>query len=368
MIIDSDYFLSYLKASNLSIGRLDDDDHNFWLKDWFKDFPKKNKIFIHSFPQNEQDIEKIISFCSSHIDHCHVVILSGQILPLEKLASFVDENDRVFVLNDYNFSSDKFFPVISAHRTFGQGYINKVEYFPWRNRKILISALSSRYEPHRWIIVGALNLLQRSDVQFSFHNAYPQTYDIDHFIQSAKEICDFEVPQDLQKSIEQLISQAPIVPGGMHTPRPNGITTDKTFIYDQCELNVYVNSKINLTMEGQFVDTNYGCNITEKTMKCLATGCFPIHVGQSGFYKFLSKMGFDFDVDVDLSFDNLPGDCRKQKLKLILDLIKSITASETLEKVSQKNYNWFHNNWYDYCETLNTPVLAGLKERLLNEI
>ena len=368
MIIDSNYFLSYLKASKLSIGRLDDDHHDFWLKDWFKDFPKKDKIFIHSFPQNEQDIEKVISFCESHNAHCHIIILSGQILSLEKLASLVNRSDRVFVLNDYNFSSDKFFPVVSAHRTFGKGYINKVKFIPWQSRKISISALSSRYEPHRWIIAGALNLLQRSDVQFSFHNAYPQPYDIDYFIESAKYNCNFEVSDTLKESIENLIKKAPIIPDGMHNPRPNGNTTDKTFIYDQCELDVYINSKINLTMEGQFVDTGYGCNITEKTMKCLATGCFPIHVGQSGFYKFLSKMGFDFDVDVDLSFDSLPGDCRKQKLELIIEIIKSITASETLEKVSQKNYNWFHNNWYDYCETLNTPVLANLKERLSNEI
>ena len=54
--------------------------------------------------------------------------------------------------------------------------------------------------------------------------------------------------------------------------------------------------------------------VTEKTLKCLATGSFPIHVGQSGFYGFLESMGFKFDVGIDLSFDRLQGECRRRKL------------------------------------------------------
>ena len=368
MIIDSDYFLSYQSASNLEIGKLDDNSYDFWLKDWFVDFPKQDSIYIHSFPQHADDIKKIIEFSKQHPKEFHIIILSGQIIPLDELLAHVQNQNKIYVINDYNFSSKNVFPVISAHRTFGKGYLNKVQYTPWKDRTYSISSLSSRFEPHRWIITGVLNLLKRSDIVFSFHNDYPKSYDIDQFIQSAKYICNFEVSNTLKESIQDLISRAPIVPDGMHNPRPNGKRTNDTFIYDQCELGIYVDSRINLTMEGQFVDTGYGCNITEKTMKCLATGCFPIHIGQSGFYKFLSHMGFDFDVDIDLSFDKLSGDCRKQKLQMLIDLIKNININESLERVTQKNYNWFHNDWYNYCEQLNTPILQQLKETINNEI
>lgn len=367
MIIDHDHFLSY-QSSTWKIGRLDDENFNFWVKDWFVDFPKQDQIYIHSFPDHGEHIKKTISFCQEHDNEFHIIILSGQSIPLDDLVSYVNSKSKVYVVNDYNYSSDRFFPIINSHRTFGKGYVNKVNYTPWKNREFLISSLSSRFEPHRWIITGELNRLKRSDIIFSFHNAYPKSYDIDHFIQSAKYICNFEVSDTLKESVKDLIMRAPIIPEGMHNPRPNGKKTKNSYLYDQCELGVYINSKINLTMEGQFVDTGYGCNITEKTLKCLASGCFPIHVGQSGFYKFLSHMGFNFNTDIDLSFDSLSGDCRKQKLESIINLIKKISASESLENLSKKNYDWFHNHWYDYCEKINQPVLNKLKSKVYEQI
>lgn len=368
MIIDSTYFSSYLKASRLTINRLDDPLGDFWLKDWFSDFQHRDMIFVHSFPQEEQDIEEIIEFCSKHIDYTHIIILSGQIVPMEQLQELVAVQERIYVLNDYGFADYRFLPITSAHRTFGKGYIKNVPFVPWSKRKYTLSSLSSRYEPHRWIITSYLHGLKRDDFIYSFHNAYPASHDVDHFIATAKYMCNYDVEPSMVSSVKDLIDNAPIVPAGMHNPRPDGNENENTFVYDQCELGVYLDSKVNLTMEGQFVDTGYGCNITEKTLKCLATGCFPLHVGQSGFYKFLSSMGFNFDTELDLSYDEALKDNRKAKLDGVMSNIDKLTVTPHLESVCKQNYEWFHNGWYDSCEKQNRIALTELKRRIYEQI
>ena len=75
-------------------------------------------------------------------------------------------------------------------------------------------------------------------------------------------------------------------------------------------------------------------------------------------------MGFKFDVDIDLSFDTLQGECRRIKLEMLIELIKNLYCTEQMEKITKFNYDWFHNHWYDRCEQLNRPVLDMLKERI----
>jgi len=365
MIIDSTYFSSYLEASKLTISRLDDPAGDFWLKDWFDDFKHKESIFVHCFPQQNSDIEEIIKFCLRHLDHIHIIILSGQSVPMKKLQKLISTQEKIYVLNDYGFSDNKFLPVISSHRTFGKGYINKVPFVPWSERKYTLSSLSSRYEPHRWIVTSHLHSLKRKDFVYSFHNGYPMAYDVKHFIATAKDICNYDVGPVMASSVQDLIDKAPIIPAGMNNPMPNGKDDP---IVAQCEMQVYLDSKINLTMEGQFVDTGYGCNITEKTMKCLASGCFPLHVGQSGFYRFLSSMGFNFDTKLDLSYDEAPQDNRKAKLDGVMSNINNLTTTSDLETVCKQNYEWFHNGWYDSCEKQNRVVLAELKRRIYEQI
>lgn len=368
MIIDHTYFSSYQDASKLSITKLDDPLGDFWLKDWFVDFPNKHRIFVHSFPQHEADVNEVITFCKNHREYAHIIILHGQSVPMHDFFNLVQEQDKVYILNDYGHSSNGFFPMISSHRTLGQGYLKKVPFVPWTKRKYTMSSLSSRYEPHRWILTAHLNILKRKDVVFSFHNAYPMAYDVKYFIENAKMMCDFEIEKDMADSVQDLINRSPIVPAGMNNPRPNGNTNSMTMVYDQCELGVYLDSKINLTMEGQYVDTGVGCNITEKTLKCLATGCFPLHVGQSGFYNFLETMGFKFDVGLDLSYDNLPHDSRRVRLQRLIDITKDLYATDVMEQVTKQNYDWFHNDWYAHCEKINRPVLENLIEIIHNEV
>jgi hypothetical protein len=365
MIIDSDYCIDLQdKHMNFKIVKLSDSSPDFCLSDLFVDFPKKHLIYIHSFPIQEHDIDQIIKFCECNPNFYHIIILTGQSVPMYRLANFCKNKEKIFVLNPYGYSTDNFFPVINNHRMMGKIYLKKVPYIPWHQRKYNISSLSSRFEAHRWILTGHLHLMRRKDIIFSFHNAYPRVYDVKEFVSVSKYMCDFEVDEKLRESIRELIDQAPVIPQGMHNPRPHGKTTEKSVVYDQCELNAYLDSRVNLTMEGQFLDTGYGCNITEKTLKCLATGSFPIHVGQSGFYGFLESMGFKFDVGIDLSFDRLQGECRRRKLEMLIGIIKNLSCTEQMEKISKFNYDWFHNYWYDRCEQLNRPVLDKLKERI----
>ena len=95
MIIDSTYFNSYLEASKLTIARLDDPLSEFWLKDWFDDFPNKEKIFIHSFPQDDTDVFEVATFCRRHKDFAHVIILSGQVVPIDEFEKLVQEQDKI---------------------------------------------------------------------------------------------------------------------------------------------------------------------------------------------------------------------------------------------------------------------------------
>ena len=368
MIINPTYFSEYLDASKLTISRLDDPLGEFWLKDWFNEFIHRDRIFVHSFPQNEIDIDTLCQFCFNHQDFVHIIILCGQSVPLDEISKLASTHKKVFVLNDFGHSSEKWFPMLSAHRTFGKGYIGQVPFVPWTSRKYTLSALSSRYEPHRWIILSYLHGIKRKDFVYSFHNVWPVSYDLDHFIKTAKSICNYEVTDFMIKQLKELMLKAPIVPEGMSIPRPDGKKTDNTHIADQSEIAVYLDSKININLEGQFVDTGYGCNITEKTMKSLACGNFPLHVGQSGFYKFLSSMGFNFDTGMDLSYDEAPQDNRVAKLNGVINLMKTIEATPELEKICRKNYEWFHNGWYDSCEANNRAVLDLLQRRVYEEV
>jgi len=364
MIVDPSHFKAYYDVSRLTISRLDDPLGDFYLKDWFTDFPHKDRIFVHSFPLHEDDVKEVVQFCRRHTDHVHLIILCGQAVPMDPFNKLIAQQEKVFILNDSGHTSDRSYPVFNTHRVFGKGYIGKVPFVDWAKRKHTLSALSLRYEPHRWIMTAHLNRLNRKDHVFSFHNAVPECYTVEHFVSNAKIMCNFDVDKQMADSVQELIDRAPVVPEGLHNPRPNGMVDDMTWTHDTADLHLHMDSKVNLTMEGQFVDNGNGCNITEKTLKCLATGCFPLHVGQSGFYDFLRSMGFNFNIDFDLSYDDASGDTRREKLHKLMSIVSDLKPTNEMEQCAMENYEWFHNGWFEHCEKQNKAVLQRLSARI----
>jgi hypothetical protein len=141
----------------------------------------------------------------------------------------------------------------------------------------------------------------------------------------------------------------------------------------QADLSMHIRSKINLTLEGSYVDTGEGTNFTEKMAKCLATGTFPIHIGQSGGYNRLKNWGFKgfkksgINLDYDIpSKDSLTAEARSTKIKKISDVIESLDDNIDVEDICRQNYEWFHSGWYDYCEKQNEIEIERLHQTLSN--
>lgn len=105
--------------------------------------------------------------------------------------------------------------------------------------------------------------------------------------------------------------------------------------------------------------------LTEKTLKPLAVGSFPVHFGQAGCYRTLTDWGFvGFDSVIDTGYDSIQDDY--ERLAQLLKNLDSIEVSTTLKDVCYENYRWFNNSFYEYVQSLNQPKIKKLKELVSN--
>jgi hypothetical protein len=95
--------------------------------------------------------------------------------------------------------------------------------------------------------------------------------------------------------------------------------------------------------------------VTEKTWKPLLAGCAFIPVGQFQTLAALTKVGFVFNYNIDLSFDNQIGDF--DRLLKIYDLI------ETLLEMSPEN---LYKQTYDSCNFNLEHIKSGNLTRICN--
>lgn len=112
-----------------------------------------------------------------------------------------------------------------------------------------------------------------------------------------------------------------------------------------------------------------GPHLSEKTFKCLLGGTAFISVGQFDVYRTLTDLGLMFDYDIDLSFDQEPGNLTR--LSLIVDLIKELKNRDTLVLYQSTKNSTEHNrqqilngNFFKNCEDHNSRSLEKIKSLL----
>jgi hypothetical protein len=298
-----------------------------------------------------------------------IIILDHQAINNDELASYISLREQdTFVINDYGYKSDNWYDIKTTPFQM-RGYVNNRKIFvPHKDRKHLASALSSRFEPWKWLIVSYISLKQKNSLISFYTKTYGKTTSYEDFLESCKYIMGFLPPEDICQQVKELIQQAPIIPQGMTAPQPNGDVSLKRWKYVWLDVTAHANSIFNFSLEGSFVDTGYGTNVTEKMIKCLATGCFPIHVGQTGGYDYLRSMGFEgFEkAGIDLSYDQKDNskDNRKTRMEKLFKIIDTLQTNEKIEDICKKNWEFFHNGWQEYCEKQNHIEL----DRLINKL
>jgi hypothetical protein len=126
---------------------------------------------------------------------------------------------------------------------------------------------------------------------------------------------------------------------------------------------LYQNASVHLTNESYHYSLMNGrCRpgpfITEKTLKPLAAGQPFIPVGQFDTYGTLSKLGFQFEYDFDVSWDQDPGNL--SRLESIIHLIKSLSAWSNTDIEEATRISTMHNlehinsgNFAKTCEKHN---------------
>jgi hypothetical protein len=135
-----------------------------------------------------------------------------------------------------------------------------------------------------------------------------------------------------------------------------------TDLYQKCALH-FTNESFHYSyMQDEFGNYIYpGPFITEKTLKCLvgATGFIP--VGQFETYKALEQVGFKFDYDFTIDFDNDSGNIsRLASIVKLLTEISTWNENDIYNATKQSSlYNQDHiysNSFFDICvaHNLNT--------------
>jgi len=274
---------------------------------------------------------------------------------------------NIFIINDMGHNDENWF-YISTSNLAWNGYIGSVPFIPHQQRPFTISALCHRFEPARWYFISKLFLSQLNKC-ISFSNHYDT--DISTFIEQCKFQLGIEPDNEVIDCLNNLLKNSPIRPDFMSSPRFNWGTTQERIKFLVTDLSMHIRSRINLTLEGSYVDTGYGTCLQEKTGKCLATGTFPIAIGQSGTYSLLKNWGFGGfdDVKIDLSFDHILKDfdsitSRNMKIKKICSVIEKLNDSVDVEDCCKKNYEWFHDGWYQQVEKNNDIHIERLRTTL----
>ncbi len=333
---------------------------------WKKILPKSSNFlcFAHLDTYKKLDVLALSQKLEQDKHSPVIFFLTGQQIDVKIINDVIGSRENVFIINDSGFNDKNYFAITTSHRAW-KGYIGAVPFVPHKQRKYTLSALCHRYETARWLLLAKIKNHNINSC-LAFHNVNKIT------AESFYSLCQAELatsPDDaVMDAIEQLIKKAPVRPDFLSDPNGVGDFYNK---WQQTDLSAHVRSRINATLEGSYIDTGCGVNLTEKMAKCLAAGTFPLHIGQTGGFSRLIEWGFDGfeNCGLDLSYDQMQGDFlsakfRSDKIKKIYALIDSIGDDLDVEQVCKNNYDWFHGGWYNHCESLNEPKIQRLQEAL----
>jgi hypothetical protein len=143
--------------------------------------------------------------------------------------------------------------------------------------------------------------------------------------------------------------------------------------------SAFLNSAFNFTQESfhysYMINGDKECIypgpfLTEKTFKCLLSKTAFIPVGQYRSYRWLESMGMLFDYNLNLEFDDDPGNLTRlnKLIKLIYDIDKF--SAEDLYDMSRSstehNYHLIDSGkFFDCCERSNQQSMAAMYNQIL---
>ena len=107
--------------------------------------------------------------------------------------------------------------------------------------------------------------------------------------------------------------------------------------------------------------------ITEKTLKCLLGATAFVPVGQFATYASLRRLGFDFDYDFDISWDQDPGNLTR--MSSIIDLIDDLNQRGAKQIYQQTLPSSLHNQnhivsgeFFKRCQQSNTCTIEQIHQ------
>ena len=353
--------------------------HFFSDEDWPENsqFTKIWRKVLHGFKQkilcvenNQQSNEhlKIIrEFRAKYKSDPIVVLFTGvdnHYAQLQK--TFKDNHEKnIFFINDMDYHDENWFCVSTTNLAWS-GFVGTVPFVPHNQRPFTVSGLCHRFEPSKWYFLAKL-YLSKLNKTIAFSNHW--NVDIDDFIVKSKYQLALTPEDEIISCLQHLLHNSPIRPEFLSDPRNNWESNSDRWQHIITDVSMHIRSRINLTLEGNYVETGCGTFLTEKTGKCLAAGTFPIAIGQSGTYQLLNKWGFrGFDQQaIDLSFDSVYGNdevSRIKKIKKISQTIMSLHDNVNVEDCCKKNYDWFHDGWTKKIEKNNDIEIDRLRSKI----
>lgn len=281
----------------------------------------------------------------------------------KKLKDMHEKN--VFFINDMNYNDENWFNVSTTDLAWS-GFVGTVPFVPHNQRPYTVSGLCHRFEPSKWYFLAKLYLTKLNKI-ITFSNHW--NVNIDHFIMECKNQLSLTPEDEIISCLQHLLKNSPIRPEFVSDPRNNWESNGDRWQNIMTDVSMHIRSRINFTLEGNYLEIGCGTLLTEKTGKCLAAGTFPIAIGQSGTYQLLHKWGFSgFDKqEIDLSFDSVYGNdaaSRIKKIKKISETIKSLHDNVNVEDCCKKNYDWFHNGWIKKLEKNNDIQIDRLRSTI----
>ena len=226
------------------------------------------------------------------------------------------------------------------------------------------SALTSRITQSKVIIFSALQRILGNHCFYSLHDVF-----------------------DSRNVHEWALTQNPLLDELTEYFRTNWLSKSITIPDDDDNIlsiknAAYVNSSLNFTQESfhysmmydAITDREYiypGPFLTEKTFKCFLAQTAFIPVGQYRSYRWLEKMGMEFDYGLDLTFDDDPGNIsRLHKLILLIQDISQCSAQDLFdqtEKSTRHNHLIIQTGeFFENCERANQHSVSTLYDHVLS--
>ena len=128
---------------------------------------------------------------------------------------------------------------------------------------------------------------------------------------------------------------------------------------------VFTNYHYSFMMDDFVPYIHPGPYISENILNCLASGQAFIPCGQYNIYNTLTKYGFKFDYDFDISWDNDQGNLsRFEKICKLIDILSECSITDIInatKELTAHNLEYFYSEEFkNFCNKSNNDTLIEL--------